>query len=60
MIKLTKQAGKPTLKLAVAAEKARLWWLALLRKIADPDHCDAVAALGARARKNAILQPSTA
>jgi hypothetical protein len=53
-------AGKPTLKLAVAAEKARLWWLALLRKIAHPDHCDAVAVLGARARKNTLLQTSIA
>jgi Transposase DDE domain group 1 len=57
---LSRAAGKPTLKLAVAGEKARAWWLALLQKIADPDHCDAVAALGARARKNAIFQPSSA
>lgn len=52
--------GKPTLKLAVAGEKGRDWWLRLLRRIADPTHCDAVAALSARAPNFAVLQPSTA
>lgn len=56
----SRAAGKPTLKLAVAGDKARTWWLALLRRLADPAHCDAVAALGARAPKSAVLQPSTA
>jgi hypothetical protein len=56
----SRAAGKPTLKLAVAGDKARAWWLALLRRIADPAHCNAVAALGARVRKNAIVHPSTA
>lgn len=56
----SRAAGKPTLKLAVAGDKARAWWLALLRRIADPTHCDAVAVLGARARKCSILQSSTA
>ncbi len=56
----SRTAGKPTLKLAVAGDKARAWWLALLRRIADPTHCDAVAVLGARARKNATIHPSTA
>jgi len=52
--------GKPTLKLAVAGEKGRAWWRRLLRRIADPTHCDAVAALGARAPNFAVLLPSTA
>jgi len=56
----SRAAGKPTLKLAVAGDKARDWWLALLRRIADPANCDAVAALGARARKSAVLATSTA
>ncbi len=56
----SRAAGKPTLKLAVAGDKARAWWLALLRKIAHPDDCNAVAALGSRARKNALLLPSSA
>lgn len=53
-------AGKPTLKLAVAGDKARTWWLALLRRLAAPADCDAVAGLGARAPKQAVFQPSTA
>lgn len=56
----SRAGGKPTLKLAVTGDKARAWWRVLLRCIADPGHCDAVAALGARARKSALLQPSTA
>ena len=56
----SRAAGKPTLKLAVAGAKARAWWLALLHRIADPANCDAVAFLGARARKCSVLQPSTA
>jgi len=56
----SRAAGKPTLKLAVAGERARDWWLALLRRIADPDDCDAVAELGARARKCSVVHPSTA
>jgi hypothetical protein len=53
-------AGKPTLKLAIATEKGRVWWRNLLRRIARPNDCYAVAALGARAPNFAILQPSTA
>jgi hypothetical protein len=53
-------AGKPTLKLAVASQKGRVWWLSLLRRIAAPNTCYAVAALGARAPNFALLQPSTA
>ena len=56
----SRTAGKPTLKLAVAGHQARDWWLALLHRIATPDDCYAVAALGARARKHAILLSSTA
>lgn len=52
--------GKPTLKLAVADQRGRTWWLSLLRRMADPTHCVAVAALGARAPHFAILAPSTA
>lgn len=32
----SRAAGKPTLKLAVAGAKARDWWIALLRRIAEP------------------------
>lgn len=53
-------AGKPTLKLAVATEKRRLWWHVLLRQMASIDHCDAVAALSARAGPHQIIQPSIA
>jgi hypothetical protein len=49
-------AGKPTLKLAVAGDKARGWWRVLLRRIADPTDCYAVATLAARAPKFAVLQ----
>ena len=51
----SRTAGKPTLKLAVAGQRGRDWWLALLRRIAAPEDCYAVAALGARAGKHAIF-----
>jgi hypothetical protein len=53
-------SGKPTLKLAVASDKGRAWWRSLLRRIAHPTDCYAVAALGARAPNFAILHPPTA
>lgn len=53
-------AGKPTLKLAVAAEKRRHWWHVLLRQMATDDDCDAVAALSARAGPHSLFRPSTA
>jgi len=53
-------AGKPTLKLAVATEKRRGWWHVLLRQMTSDDHCDAVAALAARAGHHHIFRSSTA
>ncbi|HRE05546.1 MAG TPA: transposase [Opitutaceae bacterium] len=53
-------AGKPTLKLAVATPQRRQWWHVLLRQMSADDHCDAVAALSARAGPHQLLWPSIA
>jgi len=53
-------AGKPTLKLAVAAPQRRHWWHVLLRQMSPNDDCDAVAALSARAGPHQLIWPSIA
>jgi hypothetical protein len=39
--------GKPTLKLAVRAEEARIWWLEILAKLTAPPNCNSVGSLQA-------------
>jgi hypothetical protein len=53
-------AGKPTLKLAVATPQPRAWWHVLLRQLSADEHCDAVAALSARAGPHQLILPSIA
>ena len=56
----SRAAGQRTLKLAVATQKHRAWWLVLLRQMSDDNDCDAVAALSARARRHQIIPPPAA
>ena len=45
---------------AVATDKRRGWWRVLLRQLASPDDCDAVAAFAARAGPHRLFTPSIA
>ncbi len=56
----SRATGKPTLRLAVATDKRRGWWRVLLRQLASPDDCDAVAAFAARAGPHRLFTPSIA
>ena len=56
----SRAGGQRTIKLAVATQKHRAWWLILLRQMKGDDDCNAVAALAARAGLHQIIQPSTA
>ena len=56
----SRAGGQRTIKLAVATQKHRAWWLILLRQMKGENDCNAVAALAARAGLHQIISPSTA
>ncbi|BET69505.1 hypothetical protein ASA1KI_44230 [Opitutales bacterium ASA1] len=52
--------GRATLKLAVATQRARSWWLALLQRFTQPDHpCDAIDGLYARSPRHRVVSPTS-